>query len=126
MAADLFMLMLARAHFDTARVTDPSAHAALGALSHVTFDRTFQRAGPRAEELQAQLSARGEQEADGPLPICAALWETGLPQHDPAYMVNHGMGAFQEGGPPPLREDFDAEAAWQATLTEYLNCAPAP
>lgn len=120
-AADLFLLMLSRAHFDIQRVTDRTAHSAIGALSQVTWERV----GADGEAVQDILNRRGEHDETSEMAICDRLRELGPSEHDPAYLVNHGMNALTGDGSQPLRAEFDASAAWEATLVDYLNCLPA-
>ncbi len=116
-ATQLFMLAGAYSAFDTQRVADVSAHDAKTVLvmqSLAAVDPAKKAAWQQA--LRTYITGGGLAEG------CAAVRRLGPPTYYPAYMIQHGMAAFQTNPPAPLVEPFDAAAAWQSTLTTYLQC----
>lgn len=121
-AADLYVLMVARARFDALRVTDTSAHQA-GSVLVLQLRNSVLRQDLQA--LQDRLTALGKPGMASWAAFCGRLWATGVPGHDPAYMVAQGMGALPGQGADPLVTGFDAAAAWRTMLSADLDC-PAP
>lgn len=120
-AADTFVLMGVRTKFDTYRVSDQTAHEAGVVIQQRVSARMSadQRAG-----LNAAFAALGGNGSPWHTAFCAQMRAQGVPQHDPTYMIAHGMGAFVERDQPPLVAGFDADVAWDRTLRDYMKCAP--
>ena len=54
--------------------------------------------------------------------FCRAVKAAGVPQHDPSWMIQHGMGAFLGSGDDGLVKGFDAQSAWDLILTNEMSC----
>lgn len=117
-AADLFLLGLVRAAFDTRRVSDETAHQAVPALA-LQFNKALK---PRAvRKLEAAFEGFGGTESEQHVAFCATFAEMAPPSYEPAYMIAHGMDAVM--GRKTVRvTPFDPETAWAETLTGYLKC----
>lgn len=113
-AAGLVYAAMAYGYYDTQRVADKTAHQAISVLRLNTL-------GALSEEQLAtfQSALQGVNEEQ----ICTALRTLGRPDYYPRYMIQHGMGAFfgqsKEGR---LNADFNADIAWQNTLSTIANC----
>ena len=90
-AADLCALMLLRAAFDTRRVADVSAHQAGEVLSMQLGQGVSD--GDRAS-LGKALARFADPSATQRLAFCPAAMAAGAPQHDPSWMIQHGIGPF--------------------------------
>ena len=121
-AADLYVLMVARAHFDALRVTDKSAHQA-GSVLVLQLRNSVLRQDLQA--LQGRLTALGKPGMASWAVFCGRLRATGVPGHDPGYMVAQGMGAFLDQASEPLAAGFDAVAAWRTMLSADVKCPAA-
>ncbi|NJS38706.1 MAG: hypothetical protein HC783_06495 [Rhodobacteraceae bacterium] len=118
-AADLYALMLLRATFDTKRVEDPSAHQA-GEVLSLQVTETLSEA-ERARLGEALMKFADPQGAQKKV-FCRAITAAGVPQHDPSWMIQHGMGAFLGSEGDGLVKGFDAESAWALILRQDLSC----
>lgn len=118
-AADLYALMLLRTAFDVARVADATAHQAGDVLSMQVgqglsdADRTT---------LGEALARFGDPAAPQRPALCQAARDAGAPQHDPSWMLQHGMGAFLGGQGDGLVKGFDPDTAWDEILRTDLSC----
>ena len=119
-AAELMVLMLARGLFDTERVADATAHQGLQVLQmQVGTMLTDAEAAAFQEKLQVMTADRkGEAFAD----LCERIKALGVPSHDPAYMIAHGIKALTGNGGEPLVQGFNPEKAWDKALHEFLSC----
>lgn len=117
-AADLYALMLLRSAYDTRRVADATAHQADEVLTLQLGDSLSLEDGPKLADALGRLVDPGTTRR---VEFCKAA-AAGVPQHDPAWMLQHGMGAFlgQEGD--GLVPGFDPAAAWSAVLDEDMGC----
>ena len=116
--ADLLLVSNAFAYYDTLRVTDPTAHGALGALFEDRF--AYISRSQRRRVLRAVDELRRDEKRVGGL--CATLAAVGPPRYRPTYMIAHGLMSFpgvRQG--PPLRE-IDAVAGWRKALVEFIEC----
>ena len=118
-AAQLFAIAGVYGSFDTKRVKDRSAHQALSVLSRQvlsSLDDSQKEAFIKAlkEELEAGSNKL--------YALCDKINDKGHPTYFPTYMIQHGMGAFTDDEEEPLKEDFDAEKAFQESLNQYLHC----
>lgn len=115
----LFALAGTYGRYDILRVADETAHQAVLVLRMNHFDPLRESDRQRfSETLKRKLS---DPEDLGRL--CDEIRRIGAPTYFPGYMVQHGMAAFggdleNEG----LVEGFDAEAAWNDSLSSYLHC----
>lgn len=117
-AIALYTLAGAYGRFDTLRVADRTAHAALAALQMGDFGSLSPATQGRLRaELQSQL--RDPARLAG---ICNSLRGIGAPNYMPTYMIQHGMGAFTGNTGDGLTPGFDAKASWQSILSSYLHC----
>ncbi len=116
--AELLLLANAYATYDTLRVTDPTAHAAVIALVADRFLGVSRR--ERRRVLRAVEKLRGDDERIGAL--CASMAAAGPPHYRPTYMIAHGLMSFP-GAPKqsPLRE-IDTVAGWRKVLVEFVKC----
>ena len=116
--ADLLLVSNAYAYYDTLRVTDPTAHAALGALFEDRF--AYISRSQRRRVLRAVDKLHRDEKRVGGL--CATLAAVGPPRYRPTYMIAHGLMSFP-GMPKesPLRE-IDTVAGWRKALVEFVNC----
>ncbi|TAG08780.1 MAG: hypothetical protein EAZ40_18460 [Rhodobacterales bacterium] len=118
-AADLYALMLLRATFDIKRVEDASAHQAGDILSmQVTETLSETELAKLGEALAKFADPAGAQKKA----FCLAVTAAGVPQHDPAWMIQHGMGAFLGSEGDGLVKGFDAESAWALILRQDMSC----
>lgn len=119
-AVTLLAVMRLRAHFDTKRVTDKTAHGAgqvltLNALSQLSerkkkfLSLTFERSLARGAETHTA--------------ICDHARSNGPPSYIPHYMIQHGLAAFKDKPGIALVDPFDANRAWQNSLTQYFKCS---
>lgn len=117
--AFLFALAGVYGRFDALRVSDTTAHQALGVLK-------IQTLGPidkaRREDLMAEVSnIIGDSE--NLHMTCNKIRKIGAPTYHPVYMIQHGMKAFTGGRTNRgLVENFDSHAAWDRALESYLHC----
>ena len=116
--ADLLLLANAYATYDTLRVTDRTAHAAVIALVADRFVDVSRR--ERRRVLRAAEKLRGDEKRIGAL--CATMAAAGPPHYRPTYMIAHGLMSFP-GAPKqsPLRE-IDTVAGWRKVLVEFVKC----
>ncbi len=118
-AAELYILMLLRSDFDARRVADPTAHQAGQVLTAQLDDR-------QSEPERASLGEAIRRFAD-PAPsqrdiLCQALLASGVPQHDPTWMIRHGMAAFTGLEGDGLVPGFDPAAGWEQAMRETVAC----
>lgn len=118
-AADLYALMLLRSAFDTRRVADATAHQAGDVLSLQVGESLSDADGPKLADALGRLVDPGTPRRAG---FCEAAKAAGAPQHDPGWMVQHGMGAFLGSAGDGLVPGFDPAAAWALVLTEDMGC----
>ena len=117
--ADLILFASAYAFYDTLRVFDPSAHAALGALFVDRFESISR--SQRRRFLRAVDQTKGNEKRVGEL--CAMLSAVGPPRYHPTYMIAHGLMSFPgvSKAAPQLRE-IDRAEGWRKTLVEFVMC----
>lgn len=118
-AAELYVLMLLRSDFDVRRVADATAHQAGEVL-------TLQLNDSQSEADRASLGAAIARFADPATTqrdsLCQALQASGVPQHDPSWMIQHGMAAFTGLEGDGLVPGFDPVAGWEAAMRETVAC----
>ncbi len=121
-AAKLFALAGVYGRVDQLRVADRSAHQAVTVLKMKHLGG-FPKDDAKAL-TQGIMSIANDPKALGVM--CADIRTLGPPDYYPAYMVQHGMGAFLgHGDAGPIRADFRMDAAWEKALDGYLHCPPA-
>lgn len=118
-AAELYVLMLLRSSFDVRRVVDPTAHQAGEML-------TLQVTDAQSDADRASLGEAIQRFAD-PNPtqrdiLCKALLTSGVPKHDPSWMVQHGLAAFTGLQGDGLVPDVDPAKLWQQVMQEDVAC----
>jgi hypothetical protein len=118
-AIDLYFLASTYARYDTYRVSDRSAHQAGPALALDAFesaDEAHSAAYQRTFEMTTNDPKRLAT-------LCEAIRKLGPPTYPPRYMIAHGTGAnVGQSTPDGLVADFDADAAWERTLSSFLHC----
>lgn len=118
-AVELYILMQLRAVYDIARVADKTAHQAEDVLS-MQVTESLPRGGQ--EKILAAFDRFGDTGSPRHRAFCKAVKAGGRPQHDPAWMVLHGMGAVLGEGGDGLVSGFRPEAEWKAVLRDYMKC----
>lgn len=118
--AKLFALAGSYGLFDTLRVTDISAHQSVTALQI----KLFVALPPAQKTAFKESVARAFGTAEGLAVSCKEIVRVGPPNYFPAYMINHGMGAFAKISPAGngLATDFSVPGAWKQALEGYLHC----
>lgn len=118
-AAELYVLMLLRSSFDVRRVADPTAHQAGEVL-------TTQLNDAQSEADRASLGKAIQRFADPDMTqrdiLCKALLTSGVPQHDPSWMIQHGMAAFTGLQGDGLVPGADPGELWQQVMQEDVAC----
>ena len=118
-AADLYVLMLLRSSFDVARVKDATAHQAGDVLSLQVSDALSD--ADRASIGNA-LASFGDPAGPRMLAFCEVAKALGASQHDPSWMLQHGIGAFLGTKGDGLVKGFDPAAAWDRIIREDMTC----
>jgi hypothetical protein len=117
-ALELFLTAGAYARYDTQRVTDRSSHGAFQVLIMNSMPDSETQA--KAKLAIAKYTAPNSPELAS---FCKAIKRLGPPDYYPAYMIQHGMGAFFGGAAKGgLVADFDSAKAWKLTVDKYLHC----
>ncbi len=118
-AAELYVLMLMRSSFDVRRVADPTAHQAGEVL-------TMQLNDAQSEAERASLGEAIQRYADPGMTqrdiLCNALRTSGVPQHDPSWMIQHGMAAFTGQQGDGLVPGADPTVLWEQVMQEDVAC----
>jgi hypothetical protein len=118
-AAELYILMLLRSSFDVRRVADPTAHQAGEVL-------TMQLNDAQSEADRASLGEAIQRYADPSMTqrdiLCTALMASGVPQHDPSWMIQHGMAAFTGLQGDGLVPGVDPAVLWEQVMREDVAC----
>jgi hypothetical protein len=118
-AAELYVLMLLRSSFDVRRVADPTAHQAGEVL-------TMQLTETQSEADRVSLADAIQRFADPDMTqrdiLCKALTTSGVPQHDPSWMIQHGMAAFTGLQGDGLVPGVDPAALWQQVMQQDVAC----
>ena len=118
-AAELYVLMLLRSSFDVRRVADPTAHQAGEVL-------TLQLNDAQSEADRASLGEAIQRYADPSMTqrdiLCEALKASGVPQHDPSWMIQHGMAAFTGLQGDGLVPGVDPAVLWDQVMREDVAC----
>ncbi|MCO1335965.1 hypothetical protein MO867_16650 [Microbulbifer sp. OS29] len=117
-AAELIMVAIAFAYFDTQRVTDKSAHGALSAL----FEKEFSSIDPlNRKKLFTSINAL-DKGNERKREICSYLEASEPPTYIPNYMISHGMGSYTNSSKEPIAEDFDASKGWSRSMA-FIKCS---
>lgn len=118
-ALPLMLLGQIRGAFDAQRVSDRSAPQAIQVM---LINLANAGGEPWQTGMQAAFERFGGTGSEGHTALCDFARSSGVPQHSPRYMIQHGIKAFtgQEGD--GLVDDFDAEAAWDDVIHGYLKC----
>ncbi len=118
-AAEMYFVMLARAKFDTYRVTDKTAHDAGQMLALQLGQSLLQE---KRDLLGTQVKRIMDREGKDFAMLCITLSMMPPPRHNPGYMISHGMGVIMGTTEPPLVAGFDPVAAWKDVRTSYMKC----
>ena len=115
--ADLLLVANVYAYYDTLRVTDRSAHGALGALF---VDRFAGISESQADRYMDAFDAlvRDDKRLRG---LCTMLSALGAPQYRPTYMIAHGLGSFPGMRKESPLHEIDTAASWRKALG-FANC----
>jgi hypothetical protein len=107
------------ARYDQMRVADESAHQAETVLRMTYLDNLPPDQQKKlAEVLRARTNSPMKLTA-----MCDQIRGIGPPHYFPAYMVQHGMGAFAGNTRGDgLVAGFDGARAWNEALTTLLRC----
>lgn len=116
-ASRLFAVAGVYGRFDTLRVADESSHQIIPALRAGLFSQLDEESKRAFQDAAKPYSAG----ASGLTELCAEIRKLGPPSYDPTYMTFHGLSAITGTG-GGLTPGFDPAAAWQSSLTNYLNC----
>lgn len=103
---------------DTYRVVDYTAHQVIEVLQLQMLDPLTDA---QKERFLETLTAKNEKGSPAHQAVCAWMQSVGPPAYHPAYMIQHGMKAFAADA-TPLKENFDAAAAWAEALLTYVHC----
>ena len=115
-ALDMFWVMRVRGFFDTKRVNDESAGAAMGMLQAELFGMT-------GEDFPIKMQNLFEQDSGTFFDrLCTAMKTLGPPDYYPEYMVLHGMNAFLGIEGDGLKSDFNIDLEWNKILNNDLGC----
>lgn len=117
-AADLFVVMLLRARYDSKRVEDKTAHQA-GQVIALQI-RGALGAG-EMENMEAALKVYGGGSARHQM-MCREMKRIGPPDYYPAYMIKHGMSAVLGRDDEGITKGFRSKLAWRDLLANYLKC----
>jgi hypothetical protein len=130
-AVVLFGLAAAYGRFDAKRVADPSAHQASTLLRLVALQELD---ASQRQALSQGMAAALARPAGRPN-LCATVERIGPPTYRPDYMLRHGLAQLKRdvtgaGADTPaasggLVEGFDANAAWNEVLDDFLRCGKA-
>lgn len=118
-AAKLFALAGTLGRYDQMRVTDQSAHQAVTVL-RMNHLGSFSKA--ENDALLSSITAISK-DAEAFKSMCSQIASLGPPSYYPAYMVQHGMGAFLGGDSgKSINQDFNPSEAWGKAINGFLRC----
>ncbi|MFC2968823.1 hypothetical protein [Acidimangrovimonas pyrenivorans] len=118
-AAALVILLQLRAAYDTRRVADVSAHDAGQVLFLSLHDALTTRQQTQLKQAFSRFGGTGSSNHQA---FCKRMKAVGPPDYYPAYMIQHGLGAFLPQKNKPLVSNFKPRAAWSEVLTGYMKC----
>jgi len=113
-AVMMFLTAGVYGRFDTFRVTDKSAHQAVGVLKMYSSYGLSEKQQAKFSEFAGEMFTGEKHEK-----ICQEVRRIGKPSYYPDYMINHGLNA---GSPTPIVPNFDSEKEWGKALSTYLRC----
>lgn len=117
--AFLFALAGVYGRFDALRVSDTSAHQAVGVLKMQTLGSVDTA---KREALSSEVK-KMVGDSENLRITCNKIKKIGAPTYHPVYMIQHGMKAFTGAATNRgLVVDFDSRAAWESALESYLHC----
>jgi hypothetical protein len=114
-AAAFFALAGIDIRFDAARVTEPSARAAGGALLTLSLQGFSDVQQNHVRRAVQALTASPRRDA-----FCAQVRRMGYPVYFPDYMIDHALA------PADVDDNFDPEATWTSLRLNYLKCVERP
>lgn len=106
------------ARYDSMRVADQSAHQAQTVL-RMNFANSLTK--EQGKRFMARLSSVAG-DPSSLAALCGRIRVIGPPNYHPAYMIQHGMGAFIGRSGNGLVANFDSAATWEKSLDTYLHC----
>jgi len=113
-AAMMYLVAGTYGRFDTFRVTDKSAHQAVGVLKMYSSYGLSEKQQAKFSDFANDMFASEKHEK-----ICQEVRRIGKPSYYPDYMIKHGLNA---GSPTPIAENFDSEKEWSRAMGSYLHC----
>ena len=118
--ARLFAVADVYGRFDTLRVKDVSAHAAIPALEAAYLQQLDRDSAAKLQATVKEIADSSSKLRE----LCSQVRALGPPMYSPTYMTLHGMSAFtgQGGG---LKHNFDSSSAWETALNSILHCPAA-
>ncbi|MBS0351725.1 MAG: hypothetical protein JSR33_11185 [Proteobacteria bacterium] len=117
-AAFLFALAGVYGRFDTYRVADQTAHQAVTVLRMETFGSLDEDKSVAFKKALLNSFHNPKKQTM----LCKQIVLIGSPNYYPTYMIQHGMGAFEQKTNSDIVANFDAQAAWKKSLDTYLHC----
>jgi len=117
-AVRLFAVAGVYARFDELRVADKTAHDARTVLIMQAMSKASDEQKNGYQKALHDVAGQPAKLAE----LCGKIRQLGPPNYFPSYMIQHGLGVFTGGNVHPLVEPFDATAAWQQSLSGYLQC----
>lgn len=117
-AAELMVISMAYTFFDTRRVRDASAHAAIKAMM---AEATKHLAPVTADSLMSAMDVLNA-DVGRKQRVCDQLAHLGPPAYAPAYMVERGQEKSVAPGGAALAEGFDPDTAWAQALA-FVKCS---
>ncbi len=118
-AGQLFALAGIYGRFDILRVSDSTAHQAIQVLQMNNFKSLTEK---QREEFIKSITIYSNYNSIELLSLCNEIKKKGAPGYYPAYMIQHGMGAFVGSAGNGIKSDFDAAKSWRESLQNYLHC----
>ncbi|WP_444908460.1 hypothetical protein [Microbulbifer sp. TRSA005] len=115
-AAKMYYAAMTYGIYDTKRVSDQTAHQSIIVLRMNTLSGLSEE---QLSLLQSEINTILESNEQ----VCEALRARGLPTYHPAYMIQHGIGAFTGNqANNGLIENFDSQSAWSEAIDKTVKC----
>lgn len=119
-AANLYAFSRVYGLVDAKRVTDRSAHQAIMVLQMDAIGNLSSEELNSFSQVMKATLLTGSDSLNG---LCKKIRIVGAPHYYPAYMAQHGMGAFM-GGQSSVDQSVDVTKAFTELLTQTLHCNP--
>ncbi|AXF85443.1 hypothetical protein DTO96_101174 [Ephemeroptericola cinctiostellae] len=119
-ATNLYAFSRVYGMVDAKRVSDRTAHQAMVVLQmNAVRNLSSDELNSFSQVMKATLSTG----SDSLNRLCKKIKTVGAPNYYPAYMIQHGMGAFM-GGQNPIDQSVDVTKTFNEALTQSLHCNP--